>query len=64
MSNSRIYIVTDGELKHLVEAATQAQALRHVVKSVFQVKVATAKEVADLIKKGASVQTASSEVEA
>jgi hypothetical protein len=60
--NTRIYVVRvktgDKTQVKLVDAATQSQALRHVAKSFMEVKVASAKDVADYLGKGAKVETA------
>ena len=58
-TDQRIYIVTNGENTHLVQAVSQAQALRHVAGKTFSVDVAKAIDVAMLMGKGAVVETAS-----
>ncbi len=62
MAATRIYSVKDktGE-EHLVEATSQAQAIRHVARGMFQIEVATAKEVATAMKAGAVVEDATQE---
>jgi hypothetical protein len=57
-AEQRIYKVTNGDTTHLVQAASQAQALRHVAGKTFSVDVAKAIDVASLMRKGATVETA------
>ena len=57
MSKTRIYCVTDGENKHLVEAASASQALMIVVKGLFKVEVASSKVVAELMTKGIKIES-------
>jgi hypothetical protein len=57
-TEQRIYKVTSGETTHLVQAASQAQALRHVAGKMFVVEVAKAIDVAHLMGKGATIETA------
>ena len=59
MAEQRIYKVTSGETTHLVQAASQAQALRHVAGKTFNVEVAKAIDVAQAMTKGAIVEMAS-----
>lgn len=57
---TRIYRVErETEPPQLVEAATAAQALRHVTRKAYQVKTATTKEVASLVGQGVKVEQAS-----
>ena len=58
-----LYIVTNKETQadSLVKASNQAQALRHIASSVYEVKVAKASDVADLMGQGAPVQNANEE---
>ena len=58
-TEQRIYKVTNGDTTHLVQAVSQAQALRHVAGKTFLVEVAKAIDVAYLMGKGAQVETAS-----
>lgn len=58
---TRIYVVSQGENRRLVEAASQAQAIRHCVKNVYQAKVASAREVAQLARDGMQVELAGEE---
>ena len=59
MADQRIYKVTSGDKSHLVQAVSQAQALRHVAGKTFSVEVAKAIDVAQLMNKGTTVETAS-----
>jgi len=58
-TDQRIYKVTNGDHTHLVQAVSQAQALRHVAGKTFSVDVAKAIDVAMLMGKGVTVETAS-----
>ena len=58
-TEQRIYKVTNGDNTHLVQAVSQAQALRHVAGKTFSVDVAKAIDVALLMGKGVTVETAS-----
>ena len=58
-TEQRIYKVTNGDKTYLVQAVSQAQALRHVAGRTFAVEVAKAIDVAQLMGKGAQVETAS-----
>lgn len=53
-TEQRIYKVTNGDKTHLVQAASQAQALRHVAGKTFSVEVAKAIDVAQAMTKGAT----------
>lgn len=56
---TRIYVVQmKGAKPKLVDASTAAQAIRHVAKGIITAKVATAKETAELMKSGASLESA------
>lgn len=63
MAEQRIYKVTSGEKTHLVQAMSQAQALRHVAGKTFSVEVAKAIDVATQMSKGAIVEVASAQAE-
>jgi hypothetical protein len=52
MAETRIYIVTNDNTTKLIEATSQAQALRHATKNLFSCKIPTTKQVAELLKKG------------
>ncbi len=57
--STRIYLVTiNNEEKHLVDASSQSQAIRHVARNMFSAKPATTHEVAALIGDGAKVEKA------
>ena len=58
-TEQRIYKVTSGNSTHLVQAASQAQALRHVAGKTFTVEVAKAIDVATIMSKGVTVEVAS-----
>ena len=58
-AEQRIYIVTGNSQSHLVQASSQAQALRHVAGKLYQVEVAKAIDVAQLMGKGATVEVSS-----
>lgn len=60
---TRIYVVTVNGVTLskstlLVEASSAGQASRHVAKSFIDVKVATTREVADVLVAGGKLQTA------
>lgn len=46
----------------LVKATTQAQALRHVAKSIYTVRVPTALEVAEELEVGQKIEDATKEI--
>ena len=57
--STRLYIVSqDTGQKFIVDAATPAQALRHVTAFMFDVKAASTKDVARLVADGVAVETA------
>lgn len=58
MADQRIYKVTGNGTAHLVQASSQAQALRHVAGKQYLVEVAKAVDVAQLMGKGATVEVA------
>lgn len=62
-TTTRIYAVTDGPTTRLVEAATPAQAIRHVARRML-CTVASAKHVARLVSEGVPVELASGQAEA
>ena len=59
MAEQRIYKITNSDKAYLVQAVSQAQALRHVAGKQYTVEVAKAVDVAQLMGKGAQVETAS-----
>jgi hypothetical protein len=58
MADQRIYKVSGNGKSHLVQASSQAQALRHVAGKLYLVEVAKAVDVAQLMGKGATVEVA------
>jgi len=66
-TEQRIYKVTHagaaGTTTFLVQAASQAQALRHVAGKMFAVEVAKAIDVAQAMGKGATVEVAAMSAE-
>lgn len=54
---TRIYRINDGLTDHLVRAASQAQAVRHVASS-FETRVATQDDIANLVGAGVKIETA------
>jgi hypothetical protein len=59
MAEQRIYKVTSANKEHLVQAISQAQALRHVAGKYYSVEVAKSIDVARLMKDGAQLEVAS-----
>lgn len=59
-AEQRIYKVTGNNAQHLVQASSQAQALRHVAGKQYQVEVAKAVDVANIMGKGGTVEHAAS----
>lgn len=61
---TRIYLVTSnqGAMK-LVEATTPSQALRHVAKAHFDVKIAPQKSIVTMMKAGFEVEVATAQEE-
>ena len=59
MADQRIYKVTGNGQSHLVQASSQAQALRHIAGKLYLVEVAKAIDVAQLMAKGATVEVSS-----
>lgn len=61
MADQRIYKITGNNTVYLVQAASQAQALRHIAGKQYQIEVAKAIDVATLMtNKGAVIEIASS----
>ena len=58
MAEQRIYIVTNGGTQHLVQAASQAQAVRHIAGKTFGVRIAKTLDVVQLMSNGAVLETA------
>ena len=59
MAEQRIYKVTSANKEHLVQATSQAQALRHIAGKYYTVEVAKSIDVARLMGDGVKVETAS-----
>ena len=59
MAEQRIYVVTNGGTQHLVQASSQAQAIRHIVGKTFDARIAKTLDVAQLMGNGAVLETAS-----
>jgi hypothetical protein len=57
-AEQRIYVVTNGGSQHLVQAASQAQAIRHIAGKTFDVRIAKTLDVAQLMSNGAVLETA------
>ena len=58
-TEQRIYKVTNTDKSYLVQAVSQAQALRHVAGRQYAVEVAKAVDVAQLMSKGIQLEVAS-----
>jgi hypothetical protein len=58
-AEQRIYKVTNGEKSYLVQAVSQAQALRHIAGRLYSVEAAKAIDVAHLMSSGVQLETAS-----
>ena len=60
---SRIYLITDkvNNVKHLIRANNQAQALRRVANGQFETRVANQEALVDLLGKGTTVQDATAD---
>ena len=59
MAEQRIYKITSADKAYLVQAVSQAQALRHIAGRQFAVEVAKAVDVAQLMGKGIQLEVAS-----
>ena len=57
-SEQRIYKVAGAGSVYLVQASSQAQALRHIAGKLYQIDVAKAIDVAAMMGQGASVEVA------
>lgn len=59
-TSKRVYVVNDGDnaSRRLVEAASQAQAIAHVVRGKYVATVATQAELVDLVGCGVKVEQA------
>ena len=56
---TRLYIVEVGTEVKLIEAASQAAARNHALKDMASVRIASAKEAAELVADGKEVELAS-----
>ena len=59
MSDQRIYKVTNGDKEYLVQATSQAQALRHVAGRLYSVEIAKSLDVAQMMLSGIQLEVAS-----
>lgn len=57
-ADQRIYKVANGDKTYLVQATSQAQALRHVAGRMYSVEVAKAVDVAHLMSSGVNLEVA------
>ena len=62
-TEQRIYKVISSHKEHLVQASSQAQALRHVAGKYYTVDVAKAIDVAQMMSKGVQIEIASMNAE-
>lgn len=61
---TRIYVVMQKDKPNrLVEASSAAQAIRHCVSTEFSTKVATPKEVGEMVTAGVTIEKAKLETE-
>lgn len=58
---TRIYVVDNNDEKRLIEATSGAQAIRHAVKDRYSARVATTKDMANLMLKGVKLEHVSDE---
>lgn len=54
---TRLYIVEVGTEVKLIEAASQAAARNHALKDMASVRIASAKEAAELVGEGKKIET-------
>lgn len=57
---NRIYVVTDGTNTALVRAISRAQAIAHIARSRFSVRVASQDDIVTLVSAGIAVDDATS----
>ena len=62
MAGGRIYVVENENSVSLVRATSGSQALNHVVKSEYNVRIASADDVATFMSQGATVEDATIKV--
>ena len=60
MAEQRIYVVTNGGSQHLVQASSQAQAIRHIAGKTFDARIAKTLDVAQMMSNGVVLETAAS----
>lgn len=58
MADQRLYKVTNGDKSYLVQATSQAQALRHVAGRLYSVEIAKPLDVAHLMSSGIPLEVA------
>jgi hypothetical protein len=58
MADQRLYKVTNGDKSYLVQATSQAQALRHVAGRLYSVEIAKPLDVAHLMSSGIQLEVA------
>lgn len=58
MATTRIYVVSHGEERRLIDATSAAQAIRHCVRSKYAAKPAVPKELAHLMSSGVTIERA------
>lgn len=63
-SDTRIYTVTAGDDRVLVRATSQAQALRHVARNMFDVRVSSQHDIVDHLETGGKIETANEQLDA
>ncbi|PRD64151.1 hypothetical protein [Malikia granosa] len=63
--STRIYVVTDQEsqAKRLIRASSQAQAIRHVAQSRFDIQAASQDDLVKLLAAGQAVESATQATE-
>jgi len=59
VADQRIYKVTNGDKSYLVQATSQAQALRHVAGRLYSVEIAKSLDVAQMMSSGIQLEVAS-----
>ena len=58
MAEQRIYVVTNGGNQHLVQASSQAQAIRHIAGKTFDARIAKTLDVAQMMSNGVVLEAA------
>lgn len=62
-TETRIYTVDDGKDLRLVRATSQAQALRHVARTIYDVRVASQTDIVEHLEGGGKVETANEQLD-